>query len=199
MKNSLETRGVKERLKTANVRKIIFFVVVLLLVVTGGVKAGGHLEVVGAVFKEMGSRGPNGKITWKTVPITESAPGAEVSYVITFKNAGDQPLLGATAAHPVPAEVEFISTSFVKKGVSQATFEVSVDHGTIYGNLSDLKIPQDADEPRKAKAQDVTDVRWQVQSPIDAGEEISVSFRGRVKQVLQRKEVPSVESPKENK
>ena len=167
-------------------KKVRFFLGIgfLLLAVTGGVsgETQGNLQMVGGVCQKIESGGTGQPATRSTVLVSDAKPGEVLSFVITYRNTSKQPIKNAVVAHPIPEELEYISTSFVKTGVSQATFDVSVDGGKIYGELSRLSVTQPDGQPRPARAKDVTVVRWTVQSAIDAGEDAFVSIRGKVKE-----------------
>jgi uncharacterized repeat protein (TIGR01451 family) len=154
----------------------------LFLVGSGTAGAQDGLKMVSGIFQKIEGGGSGQPAKRETVNIADIKPGAVLAYVITYRNTGDQPIKNAVVAHPVPEELEYISTSFVKGGDSQAAFEVSVDEGKSYGDLSRLSITQPDGTPRPARAKDVTAVRWTIQSGVGAKEDAFVSIRGKVKE-----------------
>jgi len=165
-------------------KKAVFLVMGVFLALMGSGSSGAQdgLKMVGGVFQKIEAGQPGKPVTRETVLLTDVKPGGVISYVITYRNTGDQPVKNAVVAHPIPEELEYISTSFVKGGDSQATFEVSVDEGKSYGDLSRLSITQPDGTSRPAKAKDVTAVRWTIQSSVGAKEDAFVSIRGKVKE-----------------
>jgi len=154
----------------------------LLVASRGNSETPGHLNIVNAVFQKIESGGAGQPATRTTVQASEAQPGSILTYVITYRNTSKQPIKEAVLTHPVPEELEYISTSFVKMGDSHARFDVSVDGGKNYGDLSSLTVAQPDGKHRPAKAKDVTAVRWTIQSPVNAGEDAFVSIRGTVKE-----------------
>jgi len=168
-------------------KKIVFLMIGLLLLIgeigkgSGGAETQNSLKMVGAVFQTIESGGVGKPAIRKTVMLTDVSPGTELSYVVTHRNTGNQPVKDAVITHEVPEELEYISTSSIKTGVNNATFEVSVDGGKSYGDISRLFVTPPGGESRSAKARDVTAVRWILHSEVAAGEDAFIYIRGKAK------------------
>ncbi|MGL5837217.1 MAG: hypothetical protein ACRCY3_01805 [Sphingorhabdus sp.] len=106
-------------------------------------------------------------------------PGDKVIFTLKYANNSAEPASGFRATNPMPGPVQFVSAG-------ETWAEVSVDGGTTWGKLEQLKVSKAAGEglpaePRPASAEDVTHVRWIFADAIAPGSKGSVSFRGVVK------------------
>jgi uncharacterized repeat protein (TIGR01451 family) len=111
------------------------------------------------------------------VPATKVEPGAEVVYVLSYKNTGKAPAEKVVISNPVPANLEFREASTA----AGAAADVSVDGGKTWGRLAALKVTGKDNKPRAAQASDVTDVRWVLAAAVPAGGEGKVTYRARLK------------------
>ena len=158
-------------------KTVAFFIVTLLLISSGLAQAEG-VELIKEVFQEVEIKGPDGKIEKKKVLAEKVIPGTEVFYVITYRNNGEKPAEKVVITNPVPKELDFISASPEKSG---ADLDVSVDEGKVYDKLINLEVSGQDGKKRPARATDVTNVKWSLQSDIPSGTEGKVSFRARLK------------------
>jgi uncharacterized repeat protein (TIGR01451 family) len=142
----------------------------------GAAHAAGSLQLSNQVFQEIEVIGADGKPERKTVPAATVVPGTEVFYVITYRNAGDQPAENIAITNPVPAELEYVAVL----GPAPAN-QVSVDGGKRYGALANLSVADASGKTRPAEAADVTHVRWMLNSALPPGDGGKVSFRARLK------------------
>mgnify|MGYP003502750848 FL=1 len=142
----------------------------------GAAHAAGGLQLSNQVFQEIEIIGADGKPERKTVPAATVVPGSEVFYVITYRNAGDQPADNIAITNPVPAELEYVAVL----GPAPAN-QVSVDGGKRYGALASLTVADASGKTRLAEAADVTHVRWMLNAALRPGDGGKVSFKARLK------------------
>lgn len=142
----------------------------------GAAQAAGGLQLSNEVFQEIEVTGADGKPERQIVPAATVVPGTEVFYVITYRNAGDQPAEKVAITNPVPAGLEYVAV----RGPAPAN-QVSVDGGKQYGALANLSVTGADGKPRPAQAADVTHVRWTLSSALPPGNGGVVSFKARLK------------------
>lgn len=139
-------------------------------------QAAGGVQLQNEVFQEVDVIAADGTLEHKVIPAATIVPGAEVIYVITYRNAGDQPADGVVITNPVPADLEYVSV--LGPGPQS---QVSVDGGRQYGALAMLSVTDVEGKPRPAQAADVTHVRWNLGAALPAGDGGKVSFKARLK------------------
>jgi uncharacterized repeat protein (TIGR01451 family) len=142
----------------------------------GAAHAAGGLQLSNQVFQEIEVVGADGKPEHKTVPAAMVVPGTEVFYVISYRNTGDKPADNVAITNPVPSELEFVSVL----GPAPAS-QVSVDGGKQYGALASLSVADAEGKLRPAQPEDVTNVRWMLNTALPPGAAGSVSFKARLK------------------
>lgn len=118
-------------------------------------------------------------VALKAVAGEKVVPGDVIRYTLTFNNNGTEAATNLQAVNPVPAEIEFLEAN-------EDWAEVSVDGGTVWGQLANMTVNETAAETseittRAAQGRDVTHVRWTVRDAIAPGGKMSVSYRGRIK------------------
>lgn len=142
------------------------------------VVAEADLALKSEAFQELPVKGKDGKVQKKRQAVTTATPGAEVIYVITYRNTGTQPANAVVVNNPIPAGMRFQAGSAEGAG---ARSEVSVDGGKQYGALEALRVKNPDGTSRPARGEDVTHVRWTVLGAVPAGKDGSVSYRAVVK------------------
>lgn len=160
-------------------KSVVVFSVGIGLISASVVGAEDGLTRTDAIFQRIEKKGSRTLRT--TVPLAEAEPGEELSHVITYSNTGKKPVQDVVMTAPVPPELEYISTSIIKTGETDASFEVSVDGGKEYQPLPVLTVISATGESRRAQARDVTHVQWRLKSSVAEKENIYVLLRGRVK------------------
>jgi uncharacterized repeat protein (TIGR01451 family) len=153
------------------------FSAVLLFLLSPGAMAG-SLELSSQAYQQIEITGADGQKQTQTVPATQVAPGAEVFYVIRYRNTGSAPADKVVITNPVPPELEYRADSAFGAGT---LITVSVDGGKTYGQLADLKVPVAGARPRAAQPADVTHLRWTLQFAVAPGAEGQVTYRARLK------------------
>jgi uncharacterized repeat protein (TIGR01451 family) len=142
----------------------------------GVAHAASGVQLTNQVFQEVEVIGADGKPERKTVPAATIVPGAELSYVIAYRNTGDKPAGNVAITNPVPAELEYVAVL----GPAPAN-EVSVDGGKQFGPLTSLSVQGADGKSRPAQAADVTHVRWILNTALEPGAGGTVSFKARLK------------------
>lgn len=131
----------------------------VLLAGTAPAVAAGPLQVTTTMMVAEKVAAADGTTRVRLVHPARVVPGAVVTLVISYRNAGAQPLADLVLASPVPAGLRFRS--------AQADAELSVD-GRRFGPLDGLRIGAGG-AARPAQAGDVTHVRWRLSKPLPAG------------------------------
>lgn len=119
------------------------------------------------------------QVTLHTPKSVVVVPGDKVLFTLEVVNNGAEPASGFRATNPIPAAVKFTS-------VAEDWADVSVDGGTTWGKLAQLKVKAKnaegtAEIERNAEAQDVTHVRWVFADAIAPGAKRAISYRGEVR------------------
>lgn len=102
-------------------------------------------------------------------------PGDRLRFTLRMVNNGAAPAANVVINNPLPAEVAFETTPDL------ANFSVSVDGGKNFGDLAALTKAAADGTARPATADDVTNVRWVVASPVPPKGSYSIIFFGRVR------------------
>lgn len=148
------------------------------LVSLPGLALAGDLELKSAAYQDLAVKGKDGKVQKKRQPVTTALPGAEITYIITYRNNGTRPATDVVVNNPVPAAMVYQAGSADGAGTR---IEVSVDGGKQYGALEALRVKAADGSLRAARGEDVTHVRWTVLGAVAPGKEGSVSYRATVK------------------
>lgn len=145
------------------------------LLLCGATAQAQGLQLSNEVFQEVQVTRPDGTVETRTQPVKTVVPGTRVVYVINYRNAGAVPVENVTITNPVPAALVYDGI----EGPIDVT-DVSVDGGTLYGDLAELTVPGPDGEPRPAQESDVTHLRW-ILPQLAPGTDGSVSFAARVR------------------
>ena len=148
------------------------------LCLIGGLAASGSgfaqgVEISNAVYREVEVKAPDGSVEKKLVELERAVPGEEVIYEIAYSNDGADTATEIVIDNPLPEEVVFVSAS-VDPTV------VSVDGGKEFGALSDLTVTGPDGQVRKARAADITNLRWVV-ATLGGGASGKLTYRVQVK------------------
>lgn len=151
-------------------RKSLIFIASALLASTAAAQAAGGVSLVASVAQEQVVQ-ENGRSITKLIPAARVSPGDDVVYVLSYANGGTKRADNVVITNPIPANLAFV-------GAEGAV--VSVDGGTSYGPLAELRLPGADGSSRLATAADVTHVRWTL-APIAPGSKGEVTYRARLK------------------
>ncbi|MDE2339640.1 MAG: DUF11 domain-containing protein [Alphaproteobacteria bacterium] len=145
----------------------------LLLAPFAAVAAGGGVSTHIMTFVEKTMPSDNGATKVVLEAPSQVFPGDKIVYVLSYHNGGAAPAGNFSITDPIPPSLTF-------EGTPDANALVSVDGGKSWGNLATLKITTAAGT-RAARPEDVTHIRWALNTPIPAGGDGKLSFRGTVK------------------
>jgi uncharacterized repeat protein (TIGR01451 family) len=137
--------------------------------------AGGPLQVASKVLTEKKTAAADGTTRVALVPAKKVVPGDKVVFVLDYTNTGAQPLGNVVLDNPVPQQLAYRSAA-----PGSPAPEVSVD-GKTYGELGTLRVRTATGGMRAASADDVTNVRWRLTSPITAGSHGQLAFQAVLK------------------
>jgi uncharacterized repeat protein (TIGR01451 family) len=101
-------------------------------------------------------------------------PGDRLIFILNYQNRGSTAANNFIVTNPLPSAVAY-------QGTADASAEVSIDGGRLWGALSTLKVADGQGRWRSARPEDVTHVRWTMKQPIPAGAQGKLSFRGVVR------------------
>ncbi|MGB5472418.1 MAG: hypothetical protein WBQ78_02945 [Gammaproteobacteria bacterium] len=148
----------------------------LLMIFSGQLMA--QIDVSAIAEIEVTEVNAQGEKVVKRTAASSVVPGTEVIYTITAKNTGTEAADHIVVTNPVPEQTVYVDGSASGSGTDIA---FSVDGGNTYDTAEKLTI-EDADgNPRAARAEDYTHVRWTLQSNLEPEREVPVWYRARVK------------------
>lgn len=149
----------------------------LLALASPAITAAG-MELKTEAFQEVEIKNPDGKLVKKRQSVATAVPGAEVIYVITYRNTGTEASDKVVVNNPIPAGLAYVPGSAHAAGTRA---EVSVDQGKKFGALDALQVRGANGAMRAASGEDVTHVRWTVLAPVAPTASGSVSYRAVLK------------------
>lgn len=153
---------------------IPFFGIMALSGASMPVHAANALQLDSDIFVERETLNADGSRTKVLEEPKKVVPGDRLVFVVKFKNTGASTASNFTVTNPLPAAVQFESTSDGQE-------DVSVDGGKSWGRLSQLRVAEAGGAPRPAAAADVTHLQWNLSEPLNAGAEGKLIFRGVVR------------------
>lgn len=154
-----------------------FAVTALVWGMTVGMAPQGGIVAEQIVETERTVKLPDGTVKSERVPAALVKPGDKIFYTLLFRNEGDKPADNLVLTMPVPVEITYIENSAKANGAA-VTF--SADGGKSYAPRGSLKVTVGG-ENRPAESQDVTHIRWTIQSAVEPGVERQLSFAGILK------------------
>jgi len=119
----------------------------------------------------------DGTVSEQWIAAEEIVPGDKVGYRISYENTGAQPATGVVINNPVPDNTQYVANSAAGAG-SDITY--SADGGDNFAASADLVVNQNG-KTRKARAEDITDIRWTLPEAVAPKASGSVEFQVRVK------------------
>lgn len=125
----------------------------------------GYLNVSTVVQKEEAVVNAAGEAETRLVPADIVVPGDRVVYTITFRNIGDEPTGDVVVTNPIAENLTFADGSAFGPGTA---IQFSVDGGTTFADRADLTVTQNG-ESRAATAEDLTHIRWTLQTELAVG------------------------------
>ena len=118
----------------------------------------------------------------RLVPADDLSPGDELVVTVTFLNTTQHALDGVRITQPIPSSMRYVEGSGVGPG-SEVLY--SVDGGATYGQPNELGVVAADGVRRPASANDYTEVRWLIKTPLAPGARAFVRFRATVRAASQ--------------
>ena len=140
--------------------------------------AQGRLELNNAAFQEVEVENVSGEMELVRQPVSKVVPGTEVIYVVTYRNVGDEAASNVVVTNPIPSVMEYVGMSASGRNTN-ASF--SADGGGNYLAFNQLTVTDAEGRSRPASAADITNVRFQLRSPVQPGSTGTVEYRARLK------------------
>ena len=108
-------------------------------------------------------------------------PGDEIRYRLVFTNVTAGPVKNIQFVDPIPQGMVYVLGSATSDQRVHA--EYSIDGGRTYAAQPMIGVVEDGKQVQKhAPAEQYTHVRWTVVGSLARGAQVSVEFRGRVKE-----------------
>ena len=148
----------------------------LLMIFSGQLMA--QIDVSTIAEIEVTEVNTQGEKVVKRTAASSVVPGTEVIYTITAKNNGTEAADHIVVTNPVPKQTVYVDGS---ASGSDTDIAFSVDGGNTYDKAEKLTIKDADGNPRAARAEDYTHVRWTLQSNLKPDQEAPVWYRARVK------------------
>lgn len=151
-----------------------YFIAFLALLAPASAVLGNQVALDSEVFVERSVEQDDGAVTVTLEEPTRVVPGDNLTFVLTYENTGAEAADNFVVTNPMPEAVLFVEA--VDGGAVY-----SVDGGTVFGALNDLRVAGEDGAERPAQAVDVTHIRWTLTEPIPAGASGQLKFRGVVR------------------
>ena len=112
-------------------------------------------------------------------------PGDEIRYRLVFTNVTAGPVKNVQFVDPIPSGLVYVLGSATSDTRFRA--EYSIDGGRSYAAQPLISVVEDGKQVQKpAAAEQYTHVRWTVVGSLARGAQVTVEFRGRVKEAPAR-------------
>ncbi len=112
-------------------------------------------------------------------------PGDEIRYRLVFTNVTAGPVKNIQFVDPIPGGMVYVLGSATSDARVRA--EYSIDGGKSYAAPPLISVVEDGKQVQKpASAEQYTHVRWTVVGSLARGAQVTVEFRGRVKEAPAR-------------
>lgn len=122
-----------------------------------------------------------GETESRLIEAAQVVPGDELAYTISFENVSEDAVVDAGSVvitNPIPPQVIYLEGTAFGSGT---TISFSADDGSLFGSPDQLRITDDAGQPRLADASEYTHIRWVFEPTLEPGQRGSVSFRARLR------------------
>jgi hypothetical protein len=138
------------------------------------VYAAERVQLASDVFVERYVPGPGGRISRVLERPAALHPGDRLIFVVNWKARAAGANRDFTVTNPMPRSVSY------QRSI-EADEEVSIDGGTSWGRLEDLRLHDDDGHRRHASPEDVTHVRWRVPARMAVLGSGQITYRGIVR------------------
>lgn len=151
----------------------LFFLTLLMLPML----ASAQVTLTTEAYKIIVQTNDDGIVSEEWVTVEEVVPGDKVGYRISYENTGTQDATGVVINNPVPDNTVYVANSAAGTG-SQITY--SVDAGNNFARSAELIVEKNGLKS-KARADDITHIRWTLPEAVAPQASGSVEFQVRVK------------------
>ena len=151
-----------------------YFIALLALIAPASAVLGNQVALDSEVFVERSEEQADGTVTVTLEEPTRVVPGDNLTFVLTYENTGAEAAENFVVTNPMPEAVVFVE-------VIDGGAVYSVDDGSVFDALTELRITEEGGVERAAQAADVTHIRWTLTEPIPAGASGQLKFRGVVR------------------
>jgi uncharacterized repeat protein (TIGR01451 family) len=151
-----------------------YLIAFLALIAPASAVLGNQVALDSEVFVERSEEQADGSVTVTLEEPTRVVPGDNLLFVLTYENTGAEAAENFVVTNPMPEAVVFVEE--IDGGA-----RYSVDGGTVFGALAELRIASEDGVERNAQPADVTHIRWTLTEPIPAGASGQLKFRGVVR------------------
>lgn len=151
-----------------------YLIALFALVAPVGALLANQVALDSEVFVERSVEQADGSVTVVVEEPTRVVPGDSLVFVLSYENAGAEPAENFVVTNPMPDAVAFVEA--IDGGAVY-----SVDGGTVFAPLTELRIASDGGVDRAAQPVDVTHIRWTLTEPIAPGASGQLRFRGVVR------------------
>lgn len=114
-------------------------------------------------------------------PAAEAAPGSVLEYVLTYSNESDANLTGFVIKNAVPANTSYVGESDTSD--INASFVVSIDHGTTWESEPVTRIVKDAEGNEKEVTippNQYTNISWRVTDTLKPDSTMKMTYRAEI-------------------
>jgi uncharacterized repeat protein (TIGR01451 family) len=118
-----------------------------------------------------------GRAVVKLIPADRVVPGDHVIYTLEARNTGATALDAPVVTYAVPDHMRYVANSAVGPG---AEVRFSIDGGHSFDRAENLKVSGPDGRPRTVLGADITHIRWQLKSSLQANSVAFVRFRALV-------------------
>lgn len=137
-------------------------------------QSGNAVSLRSDVMVERAHRDAAGRMQISLTEPTQLNSGDRLIFIVNYRNNSAHTASGFMITNPMPNSVAFLGTSD-----NQA--HVSVDGGRSWGQLSQLQTTDSDGTRRRARAEDVTHIRWSFARPLASGQSGRLIYRGIVR------------------
>ncbi len=149
----------------------------LALLVTSTAISAQALTASQIVEREVIVHNADGTQTVKREAADKVTPGDKVIYSLNYFNDEEAPAENIVLVMPIPTEVTYLDGSADTSGTT-TTF--SVDDGKTFAGRDDLRVVQANGNERSARSEDITHIRWVINTPVAPETGGTLSFSGRL-------------------
>ena len=136
----------------------------------------GQVTLETEAYKIVAQTNDDGTVSEQWIIAEEVVPGDKVGYRISYTNTGSVEATGIVINNPVPGNTEYIANS-ATGAASEITY--SVDAGKNFARSAELTVERNG-LTTKARAEDITHIRWTLPNAVAPQASGSVEFQVRV-------------------